>query len=536
MVTATGEAPVQTQTHARRHRGMFVGVVILVLLPLVVALISLLGTHWHAASDDALELLRIRDVLGRHTPLTGVQSRFGWNHPGPLLFWVLAPFERAFGETGVLFGVGLLNCVALFAALFVAWRRGGIAFVVILSIALLLLLRALGSTVLIDPWNPWVAALPFLAYVLLAWSVAERDWVALPLAVAVGSFLVQTHVGYAPIVIGVGGAAGVLSCVGPRDPGRESWWSLRRAAIASAMVAVALWLAPIIQQFTGNPGNLGEIIRYFRHPTEPAAGLSVGWGIMGNELGGAWLRGNDAPSGVVATGSVVIALALLVATTVLGVVAWRHGRGAVARFAFLMVAAAGVGVIAGARITGLRGTYLVRWWWVLGALLCASLAWCVYSLFARTRWSTILATVGVGVAAMLSVVVAWNAVPTTVPFPNDSHALAYLTPLVTQHLDKRQPYLVTFVDSRDLGAIGSGLYLDLARHGYDVKVTDTLARAFGRWRVAGPDEVAGTITVVGSDDIAKGWTPPAGAQLIGHYTPRRSRDSAYTVYLGPRSN
>lgn len=530
MSTAAGEA--RSQTAHRRRLGLFVLIVILVVLPVVVALISLLGTHWHASSDDALELLRVRDIGGRHTPLTGAQSRFGWNHPGPLLFWLLAPFYRVFGETGVLFGVGLLNGVALVGALFLARRRGGLEFVVILSIALLVLLRALGSTVLIDPWNPWVAVLPFLAFVLLAWSVAERDFATLPWIVAVGSFLVQTHVGYAPIVIGVGGTAGVLAFYGPRIEWRgDSWWNVRRASIVAAVVGVVLWIAPIVQQFAGHPGNLGEIVRYFRHPTEAAAGLRTGWGIMGNELGGAWIRGNDAPTGVVATGNVIPSLALLGATAALGVVAWRRARGRVARLAFLLVASAGVGVVAGARITGLRGTYLVRWWWVLCALLCASLVWSAYLLLARPLRTRPLTATGVGIAALLSIVVSWGGLPARVPFPNDSAALAELTPIVAQHLDMHQPYLVTFLDSRDLGAIGSGLYLDLAQRGYNVKVTDNFGSAFGRWRVGDANHVAATVTVVASDDIAHGWSPPRGAQRIAHYAPRRSRDSAYTVFL-----
>src|SRR4051812_34887712 len=223
--------PVETRDEergprARRRIGLFAVVVVLVVLPLIVAVASLIGTHWHASGDDALELLRIREVGSRHMPLTGAQSRFGWNHPGPLLFWGLAPFNWAFGPSGVLVGVGLLNAAALVATLFIARRRGGLAFVVVLGIAMLALLRALGSIVLIDPWNPWVAVVPFLLYLLLAWSVAERDYGALPALVAVGSFLAQTHVGYAPLVLGAGGIAGMLAFVGPRDSEPyDGWWT-----------------------------------------------------------------------------------------------------------------------------------------------------------------------------------------------------------------------------------------------------------------------------------------------------------------------
>jgi hypothetical protein len=539
MVTPPSDtrAGVRDATGAQHRVLLFAVVVALVVLPIVIALLSLLGTHWHASSDDALEILRVRDVGGRHTPLTGVQSRFGWNHPGPVLFWGLAPFNWMFGPTGVLFGVGLLNACVLVASLFVARRRGGLAFVVILGIAVLVLLRALGSAVLIDPWNPWVAVLPFLLYLLLAWSVAERDFGALPALVAVGSFLAQTHVGYAPLVLGAGAVAGALAFVGPRDaePDRP-WWTLRRSAIVAAVVAFALWIVPVLQQLTGHPGNLGEIVRYFRHPAEAPLGLATAWGIMGTELDGAWARGNDlSVLGEVATASALPAVFLITATLAFAIAALRRGRGAVGRLGILVVACIGIGVVATARITGIIGNYLVRWWWVLGALLCASLVWSAYTLWARSRLPRLLATVGIALLALVALFASWNAVPARVPLEHVSVALEHLTPKVTQHLSREQRYLVTFVDSRDLGAIGDGLYLDLTQRGYDVKVQRDYGKAFGTWRVADAGSVDATVTVVANDDVDKGWTPPSNAEPIGRYDPlspserRRAQRLASTI-------
>jgi hypothetical protein len=94
---ATSGAAVGTATPGRRvhwleRYGVYIAIA-LVLLPLVVALISLIGTHWPPSSDDAVEVLRIRDVGTRHTPLVGMDSRLRWSDPGPFLFWVLAPFH-----------------------------------------------------------------------------------------------------------------------------------------------------------------------------------------------------------------------------------------------------------------------------------------------------------------------------------------------------------------------------------------------------------------------------------------------------------
>jgi hypothetical protein len=373
-----------------------------------------------------------------------------------------------------------------------------------------------------------VAVLPFLLYLLLAWSVAERDYGALPALVAVGSFLVQTHVGYAPLVLGAGGIAGVLAFVGPRvgDP-YEGWWTLRRSTVATAGVAVVLWSAPVVQQLTGHPGNLGEIVRYFRHPAEPAVGLNTAWGVMGNELSGAWVRGNDLNVlGTAARGSAVPALLLAFATIAFAVLAWRRGHGAVARLGVLMVGCVAIGVIATARVTGLLGNYLVRWWWVIAALLCVSLVWSAYTLFARSRATRSVAAAGVGVLAALSVVAAWNAAPAPVPLEHVSTALERLSSSVARHLARDQRYLVTFVDTRDLGAIGDGLYLDLTRRGYDVKVPLEYGHAFGSWRVADAGGVDATVTVVANDDVDKGWTPPPNATPIASYDPLSVSDRA----------
>ncbi|HEX5095126.1 MAG TPA: hypothetical protein VFX21_03900, partial [Acidimicrobiia bacterium] len=197
-----------TETHARGRAGLVIALVIgLVIVPVAVAFVALWGADWKPASDIAVEVLRVRDVGGRHTPFTGVQSRFGWDHPGPMLFWYLAPWYRLFGTTGVMYAVGALNIAALVGALVVARRRGGVLLMALVGIVALLLVRSLTLDLLVDPWNPWVAVLPFLLFVLLAWSVAERDRGALVWLVAVGTFLVQTHVGYALLFVGAGAAA-----------------------------------------------------------------------------------------------------------------------------------------------------------------------------------------------------------------------------------------------------------------------------------------------------------------------------------------
>ena len=356
----------------------FAGLVVLTVAPVVAAAVSLVGQHWHPASDLAIQLLQIDDVGSRHTPLTGVHSRYGWDHPGPLLLWLLAPFDRLFGPTGVLVGVAVLNIAALVGALVIARRRGGVTLTAVVATMLLLLTLANDTDLFVNPWNPWVAVLPFFTYVLLAWSVADGDVGTLPWLVGVGTFVVQAHVGYAPLVLGAGVFAGAMARRAGRDHGA------RRALVGAAIVAVALWLPPIVQQLRSADGNLAAIVEFFRHPPEARAGWRTAWGVMGTELGppGAWLAGDERGVFGVAPSAALPAVALVVLTAALGVLAARRGAPSPARLALLIVALCGLGVVATSRITGVIGTYIVRWWWVLAAVVWLSIVWSVMCLLA----------------------------------------------------------------------------------------------------------------------------------------------------------
>ena len=123
---ASRTTPARENRAASGSSAVFVGLVVATLAPTIVAALSLLGRHWHPAADLAIQVLQIDDVGGRHTPLTGAHSRYGWDHPGPLLFWLLAPFDWLFGTTGILVGVAVLNAAAIVGALVVARRRGGV--------------------------------------------------------------------------------------------------------------------------------------------------------------------------------------------------------------------------------------------------------------------------------------------------------------------------------------------------------------------------------------------------------------------------
>ncbi len=358
---------------SRLDRSLLAGAAVLALAPIIAAAVSVAGREWYPASDVAIQLLQIDDVGGPHTPLTGAHSRYGWDHPGPLQSWLLAPFDWLFGVTGVLVGVALLNAAAVAGALVVARRRGGVTLTVLVASVLLVLTLANGTDLFINPWNPWVAVLPFFTYLLLAWSLADGDVVVLPWLVGVGTYIVQAHVSYAPLVLGAGLVAALMAWRAPRS---AHGGGVRMPVLIALGTGVVLWLPPLVQQLFSDDGNLTAIIEFFRDPPEAQAGWRLAWGIMGTELGppGAWLAGDELGAfGVLPSGTVPSVL-LIAATVAAGLVASRRGSPSAGRLALLVAAACVLGVVATSRITGLIGTYLVRWWWVLAAVVWLSIA------------------------------------------------------------------------------------------------------------------------------------------------------------------
>ena len=97
----------------------------MVAVPIVLTGFAALGSVWRPSGDWAVLALRVDDVGGA-TPLVGPYSRYGWNHPGPLLYWALAAPYHLLGREPVdlLFGTALLNGVAAAGTAVLAWRRG----------------------------------------------------------------------------------------------------------------------------------------------------------------------------------------------------------------------------------------------------------------------------------------------------------------------------------------------------------------------------------------------------------------------------
>ena len=422
----------------------------LTLVPFVVGVLALLfavGNQYHSWSDHALIELQTRSV-GRDEVLVGLYSRDAWNHPGPALFYVLAPLYWLTGGMSVSISIGALaiNGASVAGMALVARRLGGTPLMLITLLANALLMRALGAEFLQDPWNCFVTTLPFGLLVFLTWAMWRGEFWALPVGAGVFTFLAQTHVGFVALAspLLAWGAVGLMASFvtsrrtatanvvtadadadavdpadGDGDPGavgpaggdgdtgaaRSSagdtgtdrvagdppltWRRLARAGVIGAVVLLVGWLPVIFDTLRREPSNLGEVVHYFRHPDETAHTLVEGWRVMAGQFGGSpeWLASKQAPAFGGQSPFVYSSPFpwVLVLVAAAGVVLWRRRvAGGMALLATLGLAFV-LGVVAVSRTVGPAFDYRLRWTYVPGLVGLVVIGWAGWTL-ADARW------------------------------------------------------------------------------------------------------------------------------------------------------
>lgn len=516
--------------------------------PAVAAGLSALHLDWHPSGDWALLAMRIEDV-GHTTPLLGPYSRFGWNHPGPLLFWVLAlPYHLlGWSARSMLAATAFLNAASLAGTVALAWRRGRLPLAALTTFALVILTHTMGPELLRDPWNPYITLLPVALLVMLCWSGAEGDRWAWPAAIAVGSFIVQSHIGYAVIVIGVVAISLFLA-----------WWNraevavlpstprARRALIVtSALVLVICWTPVLIDQFFDS-GNLTAVTSYFLNSTDRPAGLhdalaqaasnlpvrDTGW------LGALPVVGAD---GAVEGGellALLLPVTLYVAALALAFATRARSAG---RFQLIVGAAVISGVLATSRITGPMFGYLIRWWWVLACLWWLSITWSILS--AALAWTRtpravkqVLPILVVGLCLLPSYrdarTSARAADVAATPEPSNSRLLHdLLPPLIGTlgSLDQVQVVRVEMVNST-WGTMADGVRYAITHAGDQIAVDSQYGFKFGEHRSADRLDADAVVWVVSADAV-RIWGQLPNVRTIAIWDPLSAEDRLiYTAY------
>ena len=384
--------------------------VTLAVLPIAVAFVRSVTRRWIPVGDAALVEIRARDVFSaRHFPLLGTWSSASraagkdLNHPGPLLFDVLAVPVRLFGgPVGVALGVALINACAVVGVAVAARRIAGTTASLVATTVAATLSWTLGSELLISPWNPHVLILPALCLLVLAWGVAAGDLALAPWTLAVGSFCLQTHVGYAYLVpaivlLAIAGAAAVRRSRWRKDahtrPGDVL--RLRRWSGVSVVTVLVLWAQPLWEQLTGaGEGNLSRLVTS-SGGDEQAIGLSLGARLTAGvvALPPWWTRPSFMeavpftpyaadgvtlrPQGLPSVGLSVLALTVVLALLVVAVLTALRRRdrpafvGGVVAAAVLVTALATFAIVPVGTL-GLTA-HQMRWLWALGAFVVLAL-------------------------------------------------------------------------------------------------------------------------------------------------------------------
>jgi CDP-diglyceride synthetase len=552
---------------------------------LVIAFSAIRGVRrgYEVIGDNALIELRGRDVLTSHHPWLGtwssasISSGIDVNHPGPLLFDLVAmPVRILGGAAGIAVAIAVLQIVMVWLVGWVTSRTGGATAAVVAQTITALLVWTLGSELLYDPWQPNVLVLPFWLFMCLVWAVTADVVAMLPLAVGVGTFVMQTHLGYLFIVPILLAFAMTMVLVRRRGRGPDRFEDLRRPLFLSLGVAALLWAQPVWEQFFGpGRGNISRVVVAgtvggddFVPVESSSTGVSTGLRVLGSVLAlppwwgrpgfdssippSTWVDGPtgrvlDAP-GLRTLGPSLIGLVILVIVVAL---AWRRVRRVGSSeieagfhvLAVVAVIATVTVIITPIDVLGLS-PHKVRWLWVVGAFATYLLVMAVIAgLDERRRDRSLL---GLGALALLAVVAT---IPT---FVNRSGPVGFGATYASITDIRRQ--LTEYVATGDapptilFDADGIGfaepytapVKAELLRLGVDVLVEDrSLARQLGPDRLAEPGGgPAGSGPVVYVRAGAAAAEIPAGTQRIAFhdgdrsgFTPDDVTDRAVGVFL-----
>ena len=473
--------------------------------------------------DLAIIDARLRDIGQGTLPLLGPYSS-QWSHPGPLFFYVLAPLHYVSGGAPWALVVGgvLLHLVTIGLAARLAWRRGGL--ILTLGVLAVLSLSTLGATdrVLLDPWNPHVA-MPFVVlFILQLWSVTLGDrWQILGAAV-VGSFLVQTHLGYAPIVAVAITAVVVIVFIDARrshTPART--WSIPLATAAGA--TIILWSTAIYEQFTGNPGNVTLIARYFGSSPEGQIGIRSGAGTFAALFRPlpVWLGGAQRFQPLTFQPNPESLWWLAVPAGLLAIAAFvgiRRRLWDQVRLLGLVALLTGVGIVSLSRLKENAWSYMSLWRIPLAIIIVLASAWTLWSAWSRpTLFARQLAI------ATCCIAILGGVIPVSRDILSTDHVASghtCVSPIVSQLRDQHPSgrVLVRSV-APALWGVTQAVIDDLDRRGVNVVVDENLELLWGSSRVASVSQ-ADEVWIITEDGMRGALLEVSpGAQVLASTSP-----------------
>ncbi len=477
-------------------------------LGVAIVAVSVLAAARRAApaypvSDKALiELATMNAADGRQ--LHGPYSRYGWQHPGPMLFYLLAPFYAAAGSrtAGLAAGALAINLAALAAAVWVLVRHAGPALTVAFA-ALIALYVGRVPGLVVSSWNAHATFFASAALVVISAAVAAGRIRLLPLFLAVASFVLQTHVATFPLVLTT--AALVAAATGRRwiEAAAEEREALKAQANRAAWVAAALWLLPLVEELSRPAGNMSAMWQFARQP--PRGGtFPQAFDAWAGALTGVFRGGLPLPQGRIIARSVMAwprVIAVLQLLLLAGVVVWarRRRREVHAWMAAQSLTVSVTALWAVTRIPDGIHDHEVFWIAAVGVVGAASTAAAAMSRvasewqpLARSRgplvagFASALLLIGASFEGLRQVAVAGSSSRTK---EADDHVMR-VTRAIQSEIERqgsRRPMVV--IDQR-VWDWAAGVILQLRRQGTRVVIEDGLVEMF-----------AGTLAPDGSEDL-----------------------------------
>ncbi len=321
--------------------------------PIIAGVVGLRRDGWVPDLDNAAITARVGQILDGHPQLVGMPSTLQGevigpslitHHPGPLLFWLLAPLYGLTGRSpaSIALGAGLISASAAITVVVLLFRRGGAVAALIGALAVLILERAMTTDVLVSVFNPYFSIVPLVAAVVCVGSIASRDSVAWIPFVFFSSLVAQSHLsGVLPMaalwIVAVAVQIAIhrhatartssrtfRSTTSPREP-LIAPVSSRFAACIAALACV-FWAPVAIDQLFGSH-NLTNLMTATGNRPQ-GGGLRYGFGFVASAIGlPARFMMGDHRGTVLALGpkwwiSLLVGMAMLA----LGMFGWIRGR------------------------------------------------------------------------------------------------------------------------------------------------------------------------------------------------------------------
>ena len=446
----------------------------------IVTLATVAGSKWYLTGDFAHTEFLVR-AIPRHPPLIGVAARVQeqGSTPGPSMAYLLYPFYKLFGSNAfaLVAAVNVLHLAAIGSCVVVARRIGGVSIAAFTALTLTATTMAAAPHFFLEPWNVWVPVFAFALFLVLVWGLVCEHVALLPIAIAVGSHCVQTHISYTVLVTGLLGSA--LAWLG------WLWWRTDRLAdrhpmrwlLVATATMVVCWLPPVVEQLHPGTGNMRKLYHQFTDPGEPFVGARAAIKAMMGRFNilGPWLI--DPHKDPRSTPNYLGFILFVILVGAAARFAWRRReRTEMALYAVLGVATV-LGLFSTTRIFGRFFEYVIRWMsplvsmWIAAALWSCWLTWRAHVSTQPSHRPLIVGTAALAALMCLATTVGVaRAVSAEIPYRRDSIITGALSAQLEESLDPQLRYQMNEFDPVALGSVAFGLALQLEQHDLRVGV------------------------------------------------------------------